>query len=350
MGTETPFSSLTGYAAQPVINLTVVLLIIMGGIGFLTWEDTRTNRLHFHKYRMQSKAILWTTAIPLAVPAVYFYFYEFTRNEFDLDTALRRKPQLILVDELAHTNAGGSRHAKRYQDVKELFSATLIGYVFYAFGFTESNIIAVYIFGVLVASIVTTSRLCGLLTSVVSVLVFNFFFTVPRFTFHFNDPDYPVTFTTMFVAAFLTGSLAGRLKENARPAYKLLKKDLLIYPSDGKNLGNPEVYRTGDGGQTDLTAGNEKEVAEWVLRNNKRAGATTDTLASANCLYLAIRLRSRVYGVVGICMEGIPLDFFENSLMLSVLGECALALENMRNASEKEEAAGGLCRRLRLSE
>lgn len=254
-----------------------------------------------------------------------------------------------------------------------LLAATLIGYAFYVFGFTESNIIAVYIFGVLVASIVTTNRLCGLLTSVISVLVFNFFFTVPRFTFQFNDPDYPVTFTIMFMVAFLTGSLAGKLKENARQSAmaafrtkilletnqllqkekdenavlrvtagqltKLLKKDLVIYPSDGKNLGNPEVYRAEDGGQTDLTAGNEKEVAEWVLRNNKRAGATTDTLANANCLYLAIRLSNRVYGVVGICMEEIPLDSFENSVMLSILGECALALENMRNASEKEEAA-----------
>lgn len=73
-----------------------------------------------------------------------------------------------------------------------LLAATLIGFAFYAFGFTEANIIAVYIFGVLVTSIITTNRLCGLLTSVVSVLVFNFFFTVPRFTFHFYDPDYLV--------------------------------------------------------------------------------------------------------------------------------------------------------------
>ena len=44
-------------------------------------------------------------------------------KEFDLDTALARKPQLILVDELAHTNAEGCRHTKRYQDVMELLEA-----------------------------------------------------------------------------------------------------------------------------------------------------------------------------------------------------------------------------------
>lgn len=77
MGTTKAFSSLTGYAADPVINLTIMALIIVGGIGFLTWEDLRTNRWHWRKYRMQSKVILCTTAILLTVPAVYFYFFEF---------------------------------------------------------------------------------------------------------------------------------------------------------------------------------------------------------------------------------------------------------------------------------
>ncbi len=77
MGVNAPFSSLTSYAAEPVTNLTVMMLIIVGGIGFLTWDDIRTNRLHLHKYRMQSKVILCTTAFLLAVPAVYFYFFEF---------------------------------------------------------------------------------------------------------------------------------------------------------------------------------------------------------------------------------------------------------------------------------
>jgi two-component system sensor histidine kinase KdpD len=44
-------------------------------------------------------------------------------TEMDLDAILKRKPQLVLVDELAHTNAPGSRHPKRYQDVEELIQA-----------------------------------------------------------------------------------------------------------------------------------------------------------------------------------------------------------------------------------
>jgi two-component system sensor histidine kinase KdpD len=44
-------------------------------------------------------------------------------NEFDLDAALARRPALLLLDELAHTNAPGSRHLKRWQDVEELLGA-----------------------------------------------------------------------------------------------------------------------------------------------------------------------------------------------------------------------------------
>lgn len=81
MGTTGAFSSLTGYAWEPVVNLTIMSLIIIGGIGFLTWDDFRSNKLHWHKYRMQSKVILCTTAILLIVPAVYFFFFEFADLE-----------------------------------------------------------------------------------------------------------------------------------------------------------------------------------------------------------------------------------------------------------------------------
>lgn len=74
MGGREAFSSLTSYAADSVVNITVMLLIVVGGIGFLTWEDIRVNRWHLGKYRMQSKVILCTTAILLVVPAVYFFF------------------------------------------------------------------------------------------------------------------------------------------------------------------------------------------------------------------------------------------------------------------------------------
>lgn len=78
MGTpNTPFVSLTSYKTDPIINSTIMLLIIVGGIGFLTWDDIRFNQYCFRKYRMQSKVILVTTAILITVPAIYLYFIEF---------------------------------------------------------------------------------------------------------------------------------------------------------------------------------------------------------------------------------------------------------------------------------
>ena len=63
MGVKAPFSSLVDYAGQPLVSLVIALLIVVGGIGFLTWEDIRTNRWHVHKYRMQSKVILTVTGM-----------------------------------------------------------------------------------------------------------------------------------------------------------------------------------------------------------------------------------------------------------------------------------------------
>ena len=56
------YNSLMGYASDPIINLTIMLLIIIGGLGFLTWRDIYTNGIHVKRYRMQSKVILTVTA------------------------------------------------------------------------------------------------------------------------------------------------------------------------------------------------------------------------------------------------------------------------------------------------
>lgn len=78
MGQGSPFCSLTGFRDNPVINLTIMALIVTGGIGFLTWDDIKTHGLHLRRYRMQSKVILTTTALLIVLPAVYFFFGEFT--------------------------------------------------------------------------------------------------------------------------------------------------------------------------------------------------------------------------------------------------------------------------------
>ena len=76
LGEKVPFSSLTAYVKDPIVNLTIGHLIIIGGLGFLTWEDICRNQWHLRKYRMQSKVIIVSTLLLISIPALYFFFFE----------------------------------------------------------------------------------------------------------------------------------------------------------------------------------------------------------------------------------------------------------------------------------
>ena len=256
-----------------------------------------------------------------------------------------------------------------------LAASTLLGFAFYDMGFSEANIIMIYILGVVFTSLFTSSKGYSLVSSVVSVLIFNFFFTNPRFTFTAYDNGYPVTFLVMLITAFITSTLVVKLKQYARQAVrtayrtkilletnqmlqsnkprreiveiistqltKLLKRDIVFYLAGEEKRGEPVAFLAEDSDDEEdksFLSDNEKAVAAWTFKNNKHAGATTDTLSSAKCLYLAVRINSKVYGVVGIAIDGKPLDPFENNITLSILGECAMALENERVMREKAEA------------
>ena len=255
-----------------------------------------------------------------------------------------------------------------------LILVTLIGLLFYNFGFTEANIITLYILGVMLISVYTRSSICSFVASIASVLTFNYLFTVPRFTLQAYDSEYPITFLVMFLASLLTGSLASKLKSHAKRSaqvawrtkllfetsqnlqrahtqeeivsvtakqlLKIFQRDIVVYSIDESGLLEPEIFLVdGAASSQRYTTPKEREVAQWVLSNNKRAGAGTETLPDARCTYLSIRTGERVYGVVGIAASDKPLDSFESSILLSVLGECALALENQKNVEEKEAAA-----------
>jgi len=77
MGAKTPYSSLTFFVDNPVINFAIMSLIVIGGIGFMTWDDIKVNKHHVRKYRMQSKVILITTVLLISLPALYFFLFEF---------------------------------------------------------------------------------------------------------------------------------------------------------------------------------------------------------------------------------------------------------------------------------
>lgn len=97
-----------------------------------------------------------------------------------------------------------------------LLLSTLLGLIFYDIGFSEANIITAYILGVLIIAVITGQRIYSLISSFISVLIFNFLFTEPRFTLNAYDAGYPATFLIMLISAFITSSLAARIKQHAR--------------------------------------------------------------------------------------------------------------------------------------
>ena len=254
-------------------------------------------------------------------------------------------------------------------------AATIVGWFFLQLGFANANIIMVYLLGVLLTSAFTSGYTCGVLSAFLSVILFNYFLTEPRLSLAAYGSKYPITFVVMFTAALLTSTLAAKLKAHAqlsaRDAYrakllfdmnrqlqkaetpeevyqmtatqiqKLMQRDVLICPAQGDTLLDEIVYPV-DGSSPHSISEDEQEpdVIHWVWQNRRRAGATTETFPKAKRLYFAICTWQQVYGVIGIQMEKqTQPDAFTSSILFSILGECALTLESLRNADEKEKAA-----------
>lgn len=76
------FASMTRYQSHFLVNATIMLLIIFGGLGFLCWSDVVTHRHRFSRYRLQSKIVVLTTAVLLVLPAVFFFWNDFSNLEF----------------------------------------------------------------------------------------------------------------------------------------------------------------------------------------------------------------------------------------------------------------------------
>ena len=258
---------------------------------------------------------------------------------------------------------------------------TLIGLVFQKHHFTDTNIVTTYMLGVLLTSILTNGYLCSLAGSFLSVVLFCFFLTAPRMSFQTYAVGYPVTFLIMLISSVLTGTLAAKLKNHARLSaqlafrtqilfdtdqllqkakssneilsvtctqlVRLLNRSIVAYVSENEVLSDGMVFHSQNQDEEEektkaeeqLLVQTEAEAARWVYENCQRAGATTRHFSNARCLYLAIRIEDHVYGVIGIPVQNHPLDSFEYSVLLSVINECALAMENSRNALEKEKNA-----------
>ena len=250
---------------------------------------------------------------------------------------------------------------------------TLIGLSFQKFHFTDTNIVTIYILGVLLTSILTNGYLCSVAGSFLSVFLFCFFLTEPRMSFQTYAVGYPVTFFIMLISSVLTGALAAKLKMHAKLSaqlafrtqvlfdtdrlmqkakgeteildvtctqlLRLLNRSITAYVVENGALSEGKLFSGKKENTEDFLIPEEQQIARWVYENRQRAGASTHYFPQAKCIYLAIRSGNNVYGVIGIPLQKETLDSFEYSILLSVINECALAMENAQNAIEKEKNA-----------
>lgn len=253
-------------------------------------------------------------------------------------------------------------------------AATGVGYIFEIFGVSMQNIITVYILGVLVISLLTTNRWFCLISSFLSVLAFNFFFSEPVFAFTAYDPSFPITFIVMFIAAFIMSNLAVKFKKNAKQsaltAYrtrilfdtdkllqkaesqndaiaaaakqlvKLLNSSVIFYGEKNGEFSEPMIFKAkGREVPEEIFSPEEKDAAKQAFRNALKPNEFSGVKSKTKCLYIAVRANESVFGVFGIVLGKNPPDSFEKSVMLSIIGELTLALDNLRNRKEREAAA-----------
>ncbi len=220
-----------------------------------------------------------------------------------------------------------------------LLLSTAIGFLFHQFRFTEANIITVYILGVLLTALFTKNYLCSGVSSLASVLLFNFFFTEPRLSFRAYESGYPVTFGIMLIAALITGTLANRLADNAKQASQVAWRTKVLLDTTQR------LQKAMD--EKDILQVIGDQLVKLLSRPVRICSSSGDAVVCTpeeqrdsrdpETLHFSIRSGSQVFGEVHV--PGEPLELFESSILLSILGEGALAMESLHNARQKEEAA-----------
>lgn len=251
--------------------------------------------------------------------------------------------------------------------------ATLLSFLFKYIKFYESNIIIVFILGVLFVARQTDGYLYGIVASVIGVLSFNFFFTEPYYTLVAHRPDYPVTFFIMLIVAMITSALTTKAKQEARKSSLREKRAQILYqisksllkvrsideiPKVGAkdivklfnrsvmiatvntsdDLEEPYICAfNNDDHVTIFNSELEKQVILEAFKTGMSMGAGADDCVSSHAYYLPIKGQSGTLGVIGVsCFDNNPLSEEQKILFEAVTTQIALAMERER-LSEKQQ-------------
>lgn len=229
-------------------------------------------------------------------------------------------------------------------------------------GFREANIIMVFILGVIIVNIKTRGYILGFICSIVSIFLFNFLFTEPRYSLEVYDKTYLATFPIMLIVTFAIGTLTNKIQREAINSSKrekrtqilyriskkllsatgtadvigigikylsrLLERTVICYIVQDNKLSTPFIY-TATIGEKDraLLNKDEEAVAQWTFINEKECGTGTNTFHGAKGYYMPLKSNGKVLGVLGIsCING-PLKPEQKFIFETVASQIYIALD-----------------------
>ena len=272
-------------------------------------------------------------------------------SEYEYSDYEEIKPKTIMITNVAKT-------------IVIMSLATIISLIFRKVGVHESNVIIVFILGVLFVSRSTDGYVYGILAAIIGVLSFNFFFTVPYYSFLAYRPDYPVTFIIMLIAAIITSTLTSRVKSQAKISYIREKRMQILYKinkslltarnkkqvvefcgdnlvdmfnrtimiaivDDKDNLQQPSDYMLNGEDSRDIFKSDiEAGAIEKCFKTGKSVGVEAEISLNSLGYYHPIKGQNKILGIIGIaCLEENTLSKNEKILLESVSTQIALAIE-----------------------
>ena len=259
----------------------------------------------------------------------------------------------------------------RYKDfcfvIAAVFLATVLGVLFHNMGFSDVTVIAWYILAVQIVAIRISGGVVNAVVSFICVIVFNFFFTEPRYSLLAYDSDYIMTFIVMFIVSFLAGMMADQLRKMLNQAEKDKVRTQILFDTS-QLLNKTENYEEiaivtgmqlkklhdrdicialGESGEGSLLffpeeckrhfeTQIEQDGLEWTFRSGKPTGRGTSIYPAARGKYIPIMYNGYVYGVVGILEDEDNNDPYTEGITAAILNQCELAMENIKTVEEKE--------------
>ncbi len=229
-------------------------------------------------------------------------------------------------------------------------------------GFSDANVMMLFILGVIIVNIKTRGYILGFICSIISIFLFNYLFTEPRYSLEVYDKSYLATFPIMLIVTFIIGTLTNKIQREAinssqrenrtRNLYRvskkllsatgtvdvvgigikylsrLLEKTVICYLVQDNKLSTPFIY-TATRGEKDRTllSKEEEAVAHWTFLNDKESGAGTNTFHGAKAYYMPLKSHGKILGVLGVsCVNG-SLEPEQKYIFETVASQIYIALD-----------------------